>query len=493
MKKILFALFALLLLVPLHSQPVKKTFTGTLECMRHIPVYKDGVVFYVNPYPGGQSGSLVVLDDGSGNFRVWDNDAQKWVTNSLEGCSCAFFINPDKLFLGKKNNRCGFLDIKYLDGFVPDDKNFLFTDWRFKQNSQKQIEYVPMALGEKWGVADPDTYMIVPTRYDSPEKAIAAIAERRKAEKPVGMSDMEFMAGEIHDKSRKDLISETLHLDWEWYDPVSGTLFYTLEELPWCGPFYRFTDVFDYEPEVLEEGSRHALWNVFVGVSRGVLSVVFNPGSFPGPVLPLSTEVCRYLSCDHHPVMGAPGDVFYGYKPEGYGYSCKGIRINKDNSFQLGFFRAYDEYDGSVDIRAHTCIPKQWDYDAFFRHYVSSAKNKGDDPQEKEVVDAFRKQLEDNMYYKLYYDRFSIWNTYSQDGTITVFVDPGCEVKVPVTKARAAAFSKDYDKHWDDTDYYKVEITRNVRDDGTVDISYLYISSPGGGTLEYLNEEYFKD
>ena len=268
MKKCLCFVCAVLLLalVPARSQQRKSTFTGTLECLGHIPAYQDGQNFYVNPYPGGQSGSLVVLREASGAWRVWDNAARMWVTESLEDCKCVFFINANMFFVGKDNDRCGVYFTSLLDGFKAEDKSMMFTDWRFHRNAQQQLDCLLLALGGKWGLMAPNGHFLVPTRYGSPEEAYAALAKRKEAEKPLGMSDMEFLSSEIHRLAYRRELGETVHVDWEWYDPVSGTLFYTLEELPWCGPYYRFTGVFDYEPEVLEEGARHALWDILVGV-----------------------------------------------------------------------------------------------------------------------------------------------------------------------------------------------------------------------------------
>ena len=218
------------------------------------------------------------------------------------------------------------------------------------------------------------------------------------------------------------------------------------------------------------------------------MSFIINPDSFSGPMLPLSSEVCGYLTYKPFPVKNAPGDLFYGYTPEGYGHEHKGIRINKDGSFQVGLFSAFDDFDGTVDVYRHDCIPGTWEYDDFFRHYVTSAHNKGEDPSEKEVLQAYREQL-GHTYYNLYYDHFHIWNTYEQDKTLTVFLDPLLTVKVPVSKSLATAFCKEYEKYYDDPERFKVKVTRKVTDSGEVYVEYLYIVSAGGLELEYMDFE----
>ncbi|MBO6096155.1 MAG: hypothetical protein J6P56_02430, partial [Bacteroidales bacterium] len=238
MKRILLLLWVLgLAVLPLSAQTLKKTFTGTLECMRYIPAYEDGKVFYVNPHAGGQSGNLVVLKEADGQYRIWDNDSRMWFSESIEDCKSLFFINVDMVFVAKKSDRCRVMYTGMLDGLKLEDRNMMFTDWRYKLNEQRQIEYLVLALGQKWGVMGPDGNFLVPTRYDSPEEALSALKKRKEAEKPLGMSDMAFMASQIHDITHRDeMFDGAVHLDWQWYDPVNGTLYYTLEELPWCGP-----------------------------------------------------------------------------------------------------------------------------------------------------------------------------------------------------------------------------------------------------------------
>ena len=292
MKKSLL-LILLLAGLPALAQPVKKSFTGTMECMGYIPSYQEGKVLYLNPYAGGQSGNYVIVKEDEGKYRLWDNASQTWFCESIDGCKCLFFINPDILFVGLESNRCGLFRTEFMESWKVDDKALGFTDWRFRLNGQKQIEYLPLALGEKWGVMAPDCHFLVPTKYDSPDKALAAIARRKADEKPQGMSEIDFMVSKIKEDAKSDgeMRFGYLHEDWEWYDPVSGTLFFTLRELPWCGPSYCFSGVYDYTPESHEDGGVPVIYNVALGVKDGVLTWVSDWDSFQGKLLPLSNEV----------------------------------------------------------------------------------------------------------------------------------------------------------------------------------------------------------
>ena len=198
MKRILLLLWVLgLAVLPLSAQTLKKTFTGTLECMRYIPAYEDGKVFYVNPHAGGQSGNLVVLKEADGQYRVWDNAARMWVTESLENVKCIFFLNPDVLYLAHQDDRNDAFYVGILDGFDDDDYVLSYTDWRFHRNAQGQLDYLLIAIGDKWAVVGPDCEFLLPFRYSTPQEALEAIPARLSARKPLGMSDVEYMVSQL--------------------------------------------------------------------------------------------------------------------------------------------------------------------------------------------------------------------------------------------------------------------------------------------------------
>ena len=56
--KRLILILAALACISAQAQNLKKTFTGTAQGFTGIPTYQEGKDFYVNPYPGGQSGDL---------------------------------------------------------------------------------------------------------------------------------------------------------------------------------------------------------------------------------------------------------------------------------------------------------------------------------------------------------------------------------------------------------------------------------------------------
>ncbi len=64
MKRLIIFLSALMLVLPVGAQNLKQTFTGTIEALKNIPQYAEGKTFSVNPYAGGQSGSMVVVKLG---------------------------------------------------------------------------------------------------------------------------------------------------------------------------------------------------------------------------------------------------------------------------------------------------------------------------------------------------------------------------------------------------------------------------------------------
>lgn len=472
------------------AQNLKKTFTGTSQGFQNIPQYQEGKDFYVNPYPGGQSGDLVIVKLADSIYSIWDNVAKTWVTEPMANVTVCLFVNPNMFFVGKTNDRCDIYFTEFLDGFKAEDKQLMFTDWRFHQNSNGKLDYLLLALGEKWGVMAPNGHFLVPTRYDKPEEAYAALKERAKAEKPLGMSEMDFLVQEYR-RLKIEGMGDALHLDWQWYDPVNGTLYYTLEELPWAGPYIRFTGNYDYmedtEPEAVvdddAETSREVIYRICLGIEDDVLSFIVNPASFQGKMLPLSDDVRWALTYDPVPIEDTEGDLFYGHKLENYGVSYIGMRLNRDGSFQVGYFIIHGYGYGPVNPR-YQYVPSNWRYVDFLLHYVASQKNIGKDPTEEEVLEEFRKRLSTDYYN----DRFSIWNTFADNGTITVFADPFITLEIPTTRANAAKFVKDYDKYYDDKYKFDTKIERAVRDDGEVYVTYLRIVSPSGAVLEYFGE-----
>ena len=134
MKRLIWLISALLLTIPSQAQQLKQTFGGGTACMQHIPLYEEGRDFYLNPYAGGQSGSMVILKLPDGAFRIWDNEARTWVTGPLEGLKRCFFINQDMLFVGKGSGRCDLVGIAYLDLLETEDladENLRFSGWQF--------------------------------------------------------------------------------------------------------------------------------------------------------------------------------------------------------------------------------------------------------------------------------------------------------------------------------------------------------------------------
>ncbi|MBR4735246.1 MAG: hypothetical protein IK052_04060 [Bacteroidales bacterium] len=460
-----------------HAQPVKKTFTGTLECMSHIPTYQEGKVFYVNPYAGGQSGNMVILSEGNGNYRIWDNASQTWFSESLEGCKSLFFINPDILFVALGSERCGLFYTEYLESWAVDDKALLFTDWRFKLNNQKQIEYLPLALGEKWGVMAPNCHFLVPTKYDSPEKALAAIAQRKADEKPQGMSDIDYIISKIKEDAKADgeMGFGYLHEDWEWYDPVSGTLFFTLQELPWSGPSYRFSGIYDYQPESDDDGIP-VIYDVALGVKDGVLTWATDWDSFQGKLLPLS-HITNYLLAKPVPVHDGNGDVFIGRVDEYNNFF--GWLLHPDGSFQIGHFSGYMFKDEAY-IK-YRCAPGEWEFDDFRLHYALSEHNKGrTNLTNEEILEAYRKNIATSSYEYWFYP-----TTYDDAaGTLRIEFQPGyCYVDVPMSKAKAKKFKAERENL--DSGDYAIRFDRIVDDEGKVHIDNLWIRSYSGIEIEY--------
>ena len=494
MNRLLCAILSILAAVPAFSQPVvRKTFTGMGDSMSHIPAYEEGKTFYLNPYAGGQSGNMVILKEAPGKYRIWDNASQLWVSESFEDISVLFFINPNMLFIGKQNDRCIILHTSLLDGFKPEDKYLWFTDWRFWMNSRKEIEYVMLSLGGKWGLMGPNGNFLVPTRYDTPEAARDALKDRKAAEKPLGMSEMDFIISEIQrmNHPRESIVLDNLYLDWEWYDPVSGSLFYTLEQLPWAGPYCRFTGDFTFEFQPLEEGERHCIWNATLGVEDNVLSHIVNPNfaAHPGKLFPLTDHTARSLNW-YKPasVSGSRGDIFYGTSVEKHPGMIFGLRLNKDTSFQVGYFIGSKNADGSVTIQKYYCADEGTRYIDFLRDYACSEHNKnGYDPTDAEVVEAFRKyicpcSIENHFVpddWGDYYDK--------EKGTLKLRFIPLCEADVPTSRATADAFVKEFRRAYygDGREDYDVYFERKVRDNGEIFIDNLSITSPSGIHLEY--------
>ena len=104
--------------------------------------------------------------------------------------------------------------------------------------------------------------------------------------------------------------------------------------------------------------------------------------------------------------------------------------------------------------------------------------------RKEEVLEEFRKRLCTDYYN----DRFSIWNTFAESGTIKVFVEPLITLEIPTTRANAAKFVKDYETYHSDRYKFDTKIERAVRDDGEVYVTYLRIASPSGAVLEYFGE-----
>ena len=480
MKKALPLLLLAIMLVQAHAfaQPVKKTFTGTIEAMGHIPSYKEGQVLYLNPYAGGQSGNYVIVKESDNQYRLWDNASQTWFSESIENCKGLFFINPDILFVGLDSDRCGLFRTEFMESWKVTDKELGFTDWRFKLNKQKQIEYLALALGEKWGVMAPNCHFLVPTKYDSPEKAFAAIAKRKADEKPQGMSEIDFMISKIKEDAKKDgeMRFGYLREDWEWYDPVSGTLFFTLEELPWCGPSYRFSGIYDYEPKSHDDGIP-VIYNVALGVKDGVLTWVSDWDSFPGKLLPLSNE-SNYLLAKPVPVHDGNGDVFIGQVDEYNNFS--GWLLHPDGSFQIGYFSGY-LYKEEAYIK-YCCAPGDWEFSDFQLHYSLSEHNKGRiNLTYEEVLEAYRKNIATSSYdywfYPTSYDDAA--------GTLRIEFNPSfIHVDVPMNKAKAQKFIAEYRKLADSGEYAS-RFDRIVDDEGEVYIDNLWIRSPSGIEIEY--------
>ena len=492
MRKLILILAALAC-ISAGAQNLKKTFTGTAQGFTNIPQYQEGKDFYVNPYPGGQSGNLVIVKLADNTYGIWDNLAKTWVTEPMADVKACLFVNQNMFFVGKTNDRCGIYFADILDGFKAEDKQLMFTDWRFHWNGNRELDYLLFALGGKWGVMGPNGHFLVPTRYDAPEAALEALKERAKAQKPLGMSEMDFLVQEFR-RLRREGVFDSVHLDWQWYDPVNGSLFYTIEELPWAGPYIRFIGNFDYIPDtepaaedeqgkLAEDPSREVLYRICLGVEDDVLSFIINPASFQGKMLPLSPDVLGALTHEPVRIADTEGDLFYGGKLEDYRWSYEGMRLNKDGSFQVGYFQIYG-YGNTVRPSYHYA-PNNWRYVDFLLHYVSSCKNIGKDPTEEEALEEFRKWLGTDFYN----DGFSIWDTSNQNGAITVFVDPVIELVIPTTRANAAKFVKDYEKYYHNDKYkFDTKIERYVRDNGEVYVTYLKIVSPSGAVLEYFGE-----
>ena len=498
MNRLLCAFLSLLLMLPAAAQPVKTTFTGMTESMDHIPSYEEGKAFYLNPYAGGQSGNLVILKESPGKFRIWDNASELWVSESFEDCAALFFINPDMLFLGKTNDRCIILHTSLLDGFKPEDKYLWFTDWRFYKNSRNEILHVLLAMNGKWGLMDPAGHFLVPTRYDTPGAAEAALRERRKAEIPLDMNEMDFIISEIKRMNKVQdnddfVFLDSLPLDWSWYDPVSGSLFYTLGKLPWAGPYCRFTGDYTYKEPEREEGTRYSITNATLGVEDGVLSFIINGdlSAHPGKLMPLTTQTAYALHGDPKPITGTNGDEFYSlYKPERPG-RIYGMRLNKDSSFQIGYFSGSENADGSVTIRNFLCVNEDWRYMDFLRHYAASEHNKGYDPTDEQVLEAFRKQVCPSSVNNHF--RLTTWpsNYDETTGTIGLDIVPICEVRIPMSRAEANAFIKEYDREYNtyqNLDRYYISFDRKVRDNGEVYIDNLKLTSPSGIHFEYKDK-----
>lgn len=482
MKRILLLLWVLgLAVLPLSAQTLKKTFTGTLECMRYIPAYEDGKVFYVNPHAGGQSGNLVVLKEADGQYRVWDNAARMWVTESLENVKCIFFLNPDVLYLAHQDDRNDAFYVGILDGFDDDDYVLSYTDWRFHRNAQGQLDYLLIAIGDKWAVVGPDCEFLLPFRYSTPQEALEAIPARLSARKPLGMSDVEYMVSQL-----RQIQPYELHIDWSYYDAASDVRYFTIKELPWAGPFSQFG--FDGAPEPLPEDAVLEDGPHFVGVKNGVLTHVQSPYYFTGKMFPLTSDFLSLLCGDCIPVPDSEGDYLYGnlIGLEGNPYlpwAVKALRINKDGSFQLGYFRLDSHRDGSYTIDPnYICAPGDWYLDDFDTHYWTSERNKGNNPEHDQSLPAFRQQVCkfwcDDHYY-VGYD--------SKAGVLNLQFNPFCTVSIPCSKSKAMMFIEDYNSY--DLDDFVNQFERKVSDCGDVYIDNLYLKSPRGVELKYKAKE----
>lgn len=486
-------LSALLLALPLQAQPRKQTFSGSPECMAHIPLYEEGRDFYLNPYAGGQSGSLIVLKTADGNHRIWDNVAKTWVTEPLKGLTTCFFLMPNYLFMGKENGngRCRFYPTAMLDLLDPeelDDGNMFYSGWAFR-SSRGLPEELGLSFGGKWGVMGTDGEFLVPPRYGSFEAAHAALKERARYVKPMGMSDMEFIVSEVK-RLWKEYEFDFVDLDVEdlWYDALGQREFYALRELPWCGPYMNFGVERPEEPEVAEdaetgeedevvEGHR-VLLDAWIGVDNGVLAFIPDLALHKGAMLPLTMEVSRCLSKE--PLPCDNGDIFYGesdYPGEAYG-----LMIHPDGSFQLGNFIASSRPDGSFKVIKYVSASTYWRYEDFYTHYLLSEHNKGRIPPEEEILKAFQEQVSSFFYNADFYARYD-----AEDKCLVLSFYPsledGCTVRIPATKAQADIFVQDNrDYEWQD---FVIFFDRIVRDDGSVYIDNLRITSPHGIHLEY--------
>ena len=100
--KRLILILAALACISAQAQNLKKTFTGTAQGFTGIPAYQEGKDFYVNPYPGGQSGNLVIVKLADKTFRIWDNLTKTWFTEPMENVSVCLFMNPNMFFVARQ-------------------------------------------------------------------------------------------------------------------------------------------------------------------------------------------------------------------------------------------------------------------------------------------------------------------------------------------------------------------------------------------------------
>ena len=229
---------ALLLLATAFSLEAQKglpaAFTGRQDVLPNAPVW-HGPDLYVNPFPGGQNREYVILRDSTGLGGIWDNETRAWCIRPTP-CESMTFAAPDMLCIRSKEGRFGVFceDAMYdiLDAGVIPPLGFEEARYQISRSTGK-INNLMVAVGGKWGIIGADGYFLVPTRYDSPQAASDAIAERSKYIKPTGMADYDFLMQTI-----AKLEGTGMHSDWTYQDPVTHVLWFTLKELPWSGPYY---------------------------------------------------------------------------------------------------------------------------------------------------------------------------------------------------------------------------------------------------------------
>ncbi len=406
-----------------------------------------------------------------------------WVTEVLNHCHCAFFINSNMFFVGNVSGRNALFYVSILDKLENDDSRLTFDDWRFKLNSSDQIESLVVKIGDKWGTLSPAGAMLVPTRYNTPEAALAALSEREKATKPIGMSDIDYMISQIRQMIKDGKEDQLLYprIDWGWYDRAADVFYYTIEGLPWGGPYMYFG--YDYEPTVESENEMLAQDGLYLGVENGVLSNIQGPGVYSGTMFRVSQDIIDCLRGEKVPVEGSDGSYFYSTFSgmDSFSYSAVGLKINKDGSYQLGHFYANKNRDGSYRIGEYRCAPGDWDYYEFINHYWMSMHNKGIEVSDEDALKAFREQIctvfLDGHFNPVFYD--------DPNHALVLYFNPSCYVLIPMSKSKANKFMKEFEALNYDCDEYVIRFDRKVDDDRIVYIDNLYIKSPSKIEIEY--------